>query len=1240
MVSALTSADEAAPAIARRLAHALANAGDDPFAGVIAATRTPIAITDPRLPDNPIIYVNDSFCDLTGYSRDESVGRNCRFLQGPETSAEARAAIRDAITAQQPVEVDLLNYRKDGIPFWNRVAIAPLFDADRNLAFLFASQTDVTGERERLILLEEDNAALNVQLTDRLRAQRESEAKLRVATEAAGIGVWEVELPGLVMTATPTMVQIYGLAPGVAPGIAAIRAITHPDDLAEAAATFERAVRGRDGDDYRTTYRVRRDDGSTGWIEARGEVIRRADGRPLRLVGVSQDVTARRLAEARLEFNEESLRLATEASGVGTWDLDLTTDALTWTDRTRAMFGIAPGVPCSMVDFYGGLHPDDREATSAAFAASLNPAVRSVYDVEFRTIGKDDGVVRWVAAKGKGLFDGDRCVRAIGTAIDITARRRSEATQRFLYDLSDAIGRLSNPQAVKREAMLRLGAVLDVNRVGYGEIDDHDGATALLDCAYLRDAAPLTGRVALADFGMTLLERLRRGETVADGDVAVEPEADLAAWNAIGTRAHVSVPVIRDGRLRGTLFALRNDPCLWEASDVALLEAVAARTWDAVERARAEAESHASEARLRAVIEAAPIGLVFADAADGRITGGNAQIERLLRHPVLPSPSVTQYREYVSFHPDGRQVEGHEYPLARALAGDERPELEVLYRRGDGTDAWLRFIAAPVRAPDGAVVGGVVASLDIDRERRAETALRELNTTLERRVAEAIVERDAIWRESRDLLLVVDRDGMIEAVNPAWTETLGYTEEQLVRHRYSEFAVAEDAPLNDAVLATIGDSPLRSYENRYRHADGSIRDFAWSASFGANGKLYCVARDVTEAKAAAAQLEATQEALRQAQKMEAVGQLTGGIAHDFNNMLGIVLGSLDLLGRRLAPDDTRARRYVEAASDGARRAATLTQRLLAFSRRQPLQPEAVDVNRLVAGMSDLLRGSLGGGIQLETVLAGGLWPVHVDPNQLENVVLNLAINARDAMDGDGRVTIETANAHLDDRYVAAEIGVAAGQYVLIAVTDAGAGMSPDVVAKAFDPFFTTKVVGKGTGLGLSQVYGFIKQSGGHVKIYSEVAVGTTVKLYLPRLVGGVPALPTGAAATVALASDTGEVVLVVEDEPGVRAVSVDALRELGYRVLEANSAAVALALLDAHPVDLLFTDIVMPEVNGAKLAEMARAKRPGLKVLFTTGYTRNAVVHNGVVDPGVALIGKPFTIDALAAKVRAILDAS
>jgi PAS domain S-box-containing protein len=385
----------------------------------------------------------------------------------------------------------------------------------------------------------------------------------------------------------------------------------------------------------------------------------------------------------------------------------------------------------------------------------------------------------------------------------------------------------------------------------------------------------------------------------------------------------------------------------------------------------------------------------------------------------------------------------------------------------------------------------------------------------------------------------------------------------------------------------------------------------------------------------------TEDALRQSQKMEAVGQLTGGIAHDFNNMLAVVLSSLDLLDRKFIGDDPRARRFVESARSGARRAAQLTQRLLAFARQQPLQPESLDINKLVAGMSDLLRHSLGGGVQLETVLAGGLWRTHIDPNQLENAILNLAVNARDAMGepGEGRLTIETANCYLNERYAAEHPGVQAGQYVMVAVTDTGVGMAPEVIAKAFEPFFTTKEVGRGTGLGLSQVYGFVRQSGGHAKIYSEVGHGTTVKIYMPRQLGTHDAVPEVDQVAPGMHGDGRELILVVEDEPSMRALSVETLQELGYRVLEAESGPAALRLLDAHEdIALMFTDVVMPGMNGRKLADEARRRRPTLKIVFTTGYTRNAVVHNGVLDPGVHLIGKPFTMDELASRLREVLD--
>jgi PAS domain S-box-containing protein len=394
------------------------------------------------------------------------------------------------------------------------------------------------------------------------------------------------------------------------------------------------------------------------------------------------------------------------------------------------------------------------------------------------------------------------------------------------------------------------------------------------------------------------------------------------------------------------------------------------------------------------------------------------------------------------------------------------------------------------------------------------------------------------------------------------------------------------------------------------------------------------------------QLEAENEArrkaeelLRQSQKMEAIGQLTGGVAHDFNNMLAVIISGTNLIERRLAKGED-VKRLLDGISDAAYRAAELTRRLLAFSRQLPLAPKVIDANQMVKSISELLRQTLGEATVLETVLAGGLWKTHADAGQLENAILNLAINARDAMPDGGRVTIETLNCHLDGDYVSNYPDLTAGQYVMIAVSDEGTGMSPEIMERAIDPFFTTKAVGKGTGLGLSQVYGFVKQSKGHLKLYSEIGNGTAVKIYLPRYYGTEQLVD--AAPVIRQPERRGmrsEAILVVEDEDRIREVTTEALRELGYTVFYAASAKQALQILESRPeIALLFTDIVMPEMNGRRLAEAALKLRPDLKVLYTTGYTRNAALHNGVLDPGVNFLAKPFTVDQLGQKIRQVLS--
>ncbi len=612
------------------------------------------------------------------------------------------------------------------------------------------------------------------------------------------------------------------------------------------------------------------------------------------------------------------------------------------------------------------------------------------------------------------------------------------------------------------------------------------------------------------------------------------------------------------------------------------------------------------------------------------------------------------------------------------------------------------YLAAPVVARDGDVLGGlffghpeagvftdraerIVAAIavqasnaidkarlfraaedEIERRKRVEAQLRENEQTLEARVSQRT---DELLAESRErqkaegsfqllvdgvvdhAIYMLDPTGRITSWNTGGQRIKGYSNNEIIGQNFSRFFTPEDreAGLPQKAIQTAAREGKYEAEGWRVRKDGSRfwASVVLDAIHDAGGRLIGFAkitRDVTERREAALALQKTQEQLAQSQKMEGIGHLTGGVAHDFNNLLTIIIGNLETIQRATegqAADAPRVARLAANAMQGAQRAAALTQRLLAFSRQQPLDPKVLDVNRLVAGMSDLLRRSLGEHVAVETVLAGGLWRVHVDPNQLEVALLNLAVNARDAMPDGGRLTIETANSHLDENYATREAEVLPGQYVLVSVTDTGRGMPRAVIERAFEPFFTTKDVGHGTGLGLSQVYGFVKQSGGHVKIYSEVGDGTTVKIYLPRLHAAEDVATEAEAAPPPARGSASEVVLVVEDDPDVRNHARETLRDLGYTTLEAGTGRAALQLLQSHPqIQLLFTDVGLPGgMNGRQLAEEARRQHTDLRVLMTTGYARNAIVHDGRLDPSVQLITKPFTYAALAAKVRSILDA-
>jgi PAS domain S-box-containing protein len=522
--------------------------------------------------------------------------------------------------------------------------------------------------------------------------------------------------------------------------------------------------------------------------------------------------------------------------------------------------------------------------------------------------------------------------------------------------------------------------------------------------------------------------------------------------------------------------------------------------------------------------------------------------------------------------------------------------------------------------------------------RKAEAALAALAATLERQVEERTRERDRTWQNSQDLLAIVDAEGIFRAVNPAWATILGWAPDEMVGRHHLGFSHPDDQPASEQAHNHALIEPLLQYENRVRHKDGSYRWVSWVAT-AEGDRIYASGRHITAEREARIALENAQDQLRQSQKMEAVGQLTGGLAHDFNNMLTAISGSLELIQMRVRQGRTGdLDRYVGMAQQGAKRAAALTHRLLAFSRRQTLDPRPTDVNRLIANLDDLLRRSVGPTVEIEIVGAGGLWTTLVDPNQLENALLNLCINARDAMPEGGRITIETANKWLDDK-AAAERDLPPGQYISLCVTDTGSGMTAETIERAFDPFFTTKPLGEGTGLGLSMIYGFVRQSGGQVRIYSELGQGTTMCLYLPRTHAEADTEETGIGTVAGVASDAGETVLVVDDEPAVRVLIADVLADLGYQAIEARDGRAGLAILEsAARVDLLITDVGLPHgMNGRQLADAARVSRPDLKVLFVTGYAENAVIGNGHLAPGMHVLTKPFNMDALATRIRELI---
>jgi PAS domain S-box-containing protein len=868
------------------------------------------------------------------------------------------------------------------------------------------------------------------------------------------------------------------------------------------------------------------------------------------------------------------------------------------------------------------------------------PPEQRLLDFIYQPVRDASGAVVGIFVEGTDVTESERSAAAL---------RENEARLAFLDRLGRATSESHDADAILSITTKLVGEHLGVSICAYADMDaDQDGFTIRGDWA-APGSTSIVGHYSLIDFGRKAVEELGAGRPliVNDNDAELAPE-EAARFQAIGVGATICMPLIKEGRLTALMAIHHKAAHLWTEQELATIREVTERSWAHIERVRDEVAHQESAERLRLAASAAQIGTYDFSP----VTGALQWDDRCKELFGLPPDAEVDYGVFLAgLHPEDR--EETDLAVQRALNPTIAEPYDVEYRTIGLQDGVERWINATGHAffEDGVAVRFIGTVLDISTQKAAQEQLRASEAQF-RTLAQAMPNH--VWTSPPD--------GQLDWFNHQVYAYTGMPEGSLNGDGWASVVHPEDLPASgNRWMASVATGETYEAQLRLRRFDGMwrwhlaravpTRNVAGEVTgwIGTNTDI----QDQTEAAAALAdinavleqrveertgQLRQAEEALRQAQKMEAVGQLTGGIAHDFNNLLQGISGALDRVHHRIAAGRAQeADRFIKAAMESANRAAALTHRLLAFSRRQTLDPRPTDTNRLIGGLEELITRTMGPNVAVEVVGAVGLWPILVDPSQLENSLLNLCINARDAMPSGGKLTVETANKWLDDR-AARERDIPPGQYVSLCVTDTGTGMTPEVIARAFDPFFTTKPLGQGTGLGLSMIYGFVRQSGGQVRIYSEIDKGTTMCLYFPRYVGEiVEDIATGDEHS---ERGFGETVLVVDDEPTVRMLLTEVLTESHYRVLEAMDGPSALRVLESKQgIDLLITDVGLPGgMNGRQLADAARVLRTDLKVLFITGYAENAVVGNGHLDPGMEILAKPFAMSSLANKVREMLE--
>ncbi|GJD55592.1 PAS domain S-box protein [Methylobacterium dankookense] len=1161
--------------------------------------------------DHVYRFANRHYETWFGQPASEILNRPVRDVVG-EAVYQARLPLMARALAGEDITFDGPTPYRDGASRQSEIRYIPRRAADGTVDGIFVMVTDIA---------ERQAAQADLQ---------EAEDRLRLALEGAGTGIYDYDLLTGALTWDARTRALFGLSAddpvsyegAFLPGV-------HPDDRERADRAVQAAIGSSEGFDIE--YRVvDRHDGVERVLAARGNTVFR-DGVPVRFVGTVRDVTEARTAEARARRLAALVEQSSDFIGIA--DEQGTAEFLN--EAGRRLVGLASLEEArryNLVDFF---EPGDRPTVLDEALPAARESGFWEGDLAFRNFATGAAVpVHYTIFP---VRDVDGAVTGYGTVTrDLTERRRQEAFRTALIDLGDRLRTCPDTASMAHVAAEVMASTLGLDRAGYGTVDE-----TLEHIEIERDwTAPgvpsVAGRHRFDDYG-DVRAGLEEGREIVIPDVTTDPRTagNPGPLLAIGVRALINVPVLEHGRIVALFFLHDRQVRDWRTDKLAFVRDVAERTRAAIERFRAEARRRESEEQFRVFAQAMPNHVWAAD-ANGGLYWFNEQVYAYSG----AAPGGLDGTAWASIvHPDDVEAAGRAW--AAALASGANYETEFRIRRADGTYRWFLVRAEPIRGAEGFITRWIGTNTDIEDRRRAVAQLERLNETLEQQVGERTRDRDRMWRLSTDVMLVADFQARIEAVNPAWTTLFGWSGAELVGGDFMSLVHPDDVAPTLAEVGKLaqGITTLR-FENRYRAKDGSYRWLSWTA-VPDERFIHAVGRDVQAEKEAAEALARTEAALRQAQKMEAVGQLTGGIAHDFNNLLTGISGSLELMQTRMSQGRlTDLDRYMTAAQGAAKRAAALTHRLLAFSRRQTLDPKPTNVNALIHGMEELIRRTVGPAIHIEVVGAAGLWPALVDPPQLENALLNLCINARDAMPDGGRITVETANKWLDER-AARERDLPPGQYLSLCVTDTGTGMTPDVIARAFDPFFTTKPTGQGTGLGLSMIYGFARQSGGQVRIYSEVGQGTTMCIYLPRHYGvaeGAEGLPDLASAPRA---EQGETVLIVDDEPSIRMLVTEVLEDLGYTAVEAADAASGLKVLQSDVrIDLLVTDVGLPGgMNGRQMADAGRVNRPGLKVLFITGYAENAAVGNGHLEPGMAVLTKPFVMEALASRIKDLIAA-